>query len=435
MRLPPGSRLGPYEVVRDEGVVYLVRNPRQATLRELVPIGAAHVENARLLSRIRHPNVARIEDVFEAGGWWAPREVPTGTALADLAADPLSREEALDIFHQLCDAVIAAHGIGMVLGDLGPDRARLVEGKESVVVVVVGAGIGLPGGWRAPEAVMTEAADVWALGALLESLIPSADGALAQLIRRATADAPADRPASAGELQQAVRGVTAPPPVEAPPAPGPKRGELRAAQLAADRVRPPKPLRRPAQRLRWFAWAVPGALVGFLVGGAMLAAANAADGARAARTRLGTANAALEDAWPLHAQVLTAVVADAEDPRTLLASVEAYRLAPTPPERSRAGRHLLRTFRAELQNRKEARDPLTMNDATARLEAMESDLSAWEQENQHSRDAVEGVDVELADALGFLIDGPHPSTVRLTTLPGLVTAPDPPPPQRRRKGR
>jgi tetratricopeptide (TPR) repeat protein/tRNA A-37 threonylcarbamoyl transferase component Bud32 len=151
--------------------------------------------------RISHPNVCRVFDLVVAGAETGEPEVLLtmellrGETLAERLErrGPLPAGEALPLARQLCLALEAAHGAGVVHRDLKPSNVLLVpqaDGGERAVVTDFGlarcldgrrATLTAPGdllgspAYVAPEQVrgepVTPAADLFALGVLLYELV------------------------------------------------------------------------------------------------------------------------------------------------------------------------------------------------------------------------------------------------------------------------
>jgi Tol biopolymer transport system component len=137
--LPPGTRVGPYEVEAPlgsggMGEVYRARDHRlgRAVALKLLPARLAtdpdalsrFESEARAASALSHPNVVTVFDVGQEGGRpWLAMELVPGDALRQLlrrGAPPL--REALDLACQLADGLAAAHARGIVHRDLKPEN-------------------------------------------------------------------------------------------------------------------------------------------------------------------------------------------------------------------------------------------------------------------------------------------------------------------------
>ena len=126
MTLPPGARLGPYEVVAPlgsggMGEVYRARDPRlgrDVAIKALPGVFAADPERlarfereAKLLAALSHPNVGAIYGLEEvAGQRYLVLEFVEGLTLATrLGRGALPLEEALEVCRQIAAALEAAH--------------------------------------------------------------------------------------------------------------------------------------------------------------------------------------------------------------------------------------------------------------------------------------------------------------------------------------
>ncbi len=239
--------------------LYVAHDPlldRQVAIRTLTNVAAdastrqALLEDARRLSRFRHPNIAPI---FEAGdyaeGVYLVFEYVEGETLEQiLARGPLPIDRALALMRELLDAAAAAHEQGILHGALQPANVTVnPEGHARIT----GLGMALPDVaargeshlpdtpyYLAPERLANEAAtegsDVFSLGALFFEMLtgerafagdsPAAirqamqagaleppsgrtgngDERFDALVLRATRPDPAERFASAREFREAL---------------------------------------------------------------------------------------------------------------------------------------------------------------------------------------------------------------------------------------
>jgi serine/threonine protein kinase/tetratricopeptide (TPR) repeat protein len=151
MRLPPGSRLGRYEIVSPLGAggmgeVYRARDPRLG--REIAikllpgdvaadPERRARLEReARTVATLNHPNIVVLHSIEdEAGVSFLTMELVEGESLAHLVVPggaPIARLTELGIV--LADALAAAHAKGVVHRDLKPSNVMLTpEGRVKVL--------------------------------------------------------------------------------------------------------------------------------------------------------------------------------------------------------------------------------------------------------------------------------------------------------------
>ena len=142
MRLAPGSRLGPYEVVAQIGAggmgeVYRARDTklgRDVAIKILPESFAHHTERlarfdreARTLASLNHPNIGQIHGLEESDGITAlVLELVEGPTLADrIAQGPIPLDEALPIARQMAEALEAAHEQGIIHRDLKPANVKV----------------------------------------------------------------------------------------------------------------------------------------------------------------------------------------------------------------------------------------------------------------------------------------------------------------------
>jgi len=148
--IAPGTRLGPYEVVRPIGAggigeVYLAHD---ATLERRVALKllpreladdpdrrARMLREARAAASLNHPNVCTIYEVGEADGQhFIAMEVVEGEPLSRRLERPLAVDEGLRIALALADAVAHAHDRGVVHRDLkGANVMITPEGRVKVL--------------------------------------------------------------------------------------------------------------------------------------------------------------------------------------------------------------------------------------------------------------------------------------------------------------
>jgi len=119
------------------GVVYRARQRklgREVALKILAPelggdpaFGERFLREARAMARLDHPNIVMVYDFGETDGLcWLLMEFVDGVNLRQaLAAGALTPEKALAIVPQLCDALQAAHDLGVVHRDIKPENVLL----------------------------------------------------------------------------------------------------------------------------------------------------------------------------------------------------------------------------------------------------------------------------------------------------------------------
>src|SRR6185436_8841145 len=140
--LPPGSRLGAYELIEvvgagGMGVVYRARDlklQRDVALKVLPDAVALDPERvarfrreATVLASLNHPNIGAIYGFEDSGDVHAlVLELVEGPTLADrIAQGAIPLDEALSIARQIAEALEVAHEKGIIHRDLKPANVKL----------------------------------------------------------------------------------------------------------------------------------------------------------------------------------------------------------------------------------------------------------------------------------------------------------------------
>jgi eukaryotic-like serine/threonine-protein kinase len=208
----PGSVLaGRYEVLQQlgeggMGAVYKVRDrelDRLVALKVIRPDLARHPEILQRFKRelilarqITHRNVVRIFDLGVSGPTkFITMEYLEGGALNSLMANgKLPPVQAVEILRQVCRGLEVAHGENVIHRDLKPQN--IMVGRFGEVYVMdwgVPAVAGTPA-FRAPEGAHDFRSDIYALGALLQFILPAgASPALRAIAAKAMQADPAAR--------------------------------------------------------------------------------------------------------------------------------------------------------------------------------------------------------------------------------------------------
>ncbi len=144
MKLEPGARLGPYEIVSllgagGMGEVYRAtdtRLRREVAIKVLPERYAGNPEmrqrferEARAAATLSHPRICAIHDVgSHEGTEYLVMELLDGESLAErVSRGPLPLDQTLRIGREICEALDAAHGAGMVHRDLKPANVMLTK--------------------------------------------------------------------------------------------------------------------------------------------------------------------------------------------------------------------------------------------------------------------------------------------------------------------
>jgi eukaryotic-like serine/threonine-protein kinase len=246
---------------------------------------------AQLAAGLSHPNVVQVFDVGEADGRpFIVMECVEGPTLAErLAAEgPLPPPEVAAIGRQVCAGLERAHAAGLVHRDLKP--GNLIQGRDGTVKIAdfgiayaaeatslteAGTILGTAS-YLAPEQAegeaVTEASDIYALGAVLYELLsgrpPYAFESLADVATRSRLSSPPPLPGIAAHLEGVVLLCLEPNPADRPGS----AAELRRALELDEAVRPDeratvvmRPGRRRAGRTSARSWVTPLLLLGALV--------------------------------------------------------------------------------------------------------------------------------------------------------------------------
>jgi eukaryotic-like serine/threonine-protein kinase len=155
MPLPPGARLGPYEIVASLGAggmgeVYVAHDSRlgrdvaikvlPSALADDPQLRARFDREARAISQLTHPNICRLYDVgrlrvSDASAsqgdeidFIVMEYLEGETLAARLARGALPPQEALRVAIEIVSALDAAHGAGIVHRDLKPGNVMLTAG-------------------------------------------------------------------------------------------------------------------------------------------------------------------------------------------------------------------------------------------------------------------------------------------------------------------
>jgi len=275
------KRVGRFEIIRELGrgaqsVVYLARDPH---LQRQVAIKTLHfsrsdaqqnqqlLEEARLVSQLRHPSIVPIfEAGEEQGDLYLVFQYVPGKNLAEYlqASGALSPSKAIAIMQPILEAIAHAHAAGIIHRDLKPsnilidDEGRLrvmdfgIATRRESTPGDLGQLVGTPA-YMAPEYILlrtsSERSDLFSAGLVFYELLmgkravpgsdskqvmdqlanqdirllPDASGSvderLAHVLYRALARDPQERFASAGEMREALDNYLAPE-VAAPAAEG-----------------------------------------------------------------------------------------------------------------------------------------------------------------------------------------------------------------------
>ena len=157
--LPPGSRLGKYEIRRllgagGMGAVYEAHHTeigKRVAIKVLAPELAAapgartrFLREAQLTSKINHPNIVDVNDMGnEDGRAFIVMEFLDGEDLAQRLdrTGPMPVDQLVDIMLPVCSAVAEAHRVGITHRDLKPQNIFLANGPRGIEPKVLDFGI------------------------------------------------------------------------------------------------------------------------------------------------------------------------------------------------------------------------------------------------------------------------------------------------------
>ncbi|MGH9240693.1 MAG: serine/threonine-protein kinase [Vicinamibacterales bacterium] len=171
MQAAPGTRLGPYEIVKPLGAggmgeVYEARDTRldRAVAIKVLPAALAQDASARArfdrearsIAALNHPNICALHDIGDADGhgFLVMERLEGETMQARLERGPLDLEQVVDYGIAIADALDAAHGRGLIHRDLKP--ANVFITTRGIVKIL---DFGLAKSVRESDADMTRAVE------------------------------------------------------------------------------------------------------------------------------------------------------------------------------------------------------------------------------------------------------------------------------------
>ncbi|MGA3028220.1 MAG: serine/threonine-protein kinase [Bryobacteraceae bacterium] len=196
------------------GVVYAALDRQLGRRVALKVLDAALAGEARIIAHLEHPAIVPI---YEAGSlpdgrvFYAMKLV-TGARLDRYLAGSPSLAERLRVIRRVGEALAFAHNRGVIHRDLKPQNVMVGEfGEVYVMDWGVDAVAGTPA-FRAPDARLDRRSDIYALGALLQFLLPaSAPPALRAIAGKAMKADPSARypdvPALLADIERFQEGL------------------------------------------------------------------------------------------------------------------------------------------------------------------------------------------------------------------------------------
>jgi serine/threonine protein kinase len=178
------------------GVVYAARDCQLDRRVALKVLDSALAGEAQLIARLEHPAIVPIYDAgtLPDGRAFYAMKLVAGARLDHYLAGAPALGERLRVIRRTGEALAFAHTRGAIHRDLKPQNVMVGEfGEVYVMDWGVEAVAGTPA-FRAPDARLDRRSDIYALGALLQFLLPeSAPPALRAIAAKAMRADPAAR--------------------------------------------------------------------------------------------------------------------------------------------------------------------------------------------------------------------------------------------------
>jgi len=196
------------------GVVYAARDRELDRRVALKVLDSAMAGEAQLIARLEHPAIVPIYETgtLPDGRAFYAMKVVAGARLDHYLAGAPTLGERLRVIRRAGEALAFAHTRGVIHRDLKPQNVMVGEfGEVYVMDWGVEAVAGTPA-FRAPDTRLDHRSDIYALGALLQFMLPSpappALRAIAAKAMRADPDARyADVPALLADLERFQEGL------------------------------------------------------------------------------------------------------------------------------------------------------------------------------------------------------------------------------------
>ena len=196
------------------GVVYAARDRELDRRVALKVLDSAMAGEAQLIARLEHPAIVPIYETgtLPDGRAFYAMKVVAGARLDHYLAGAPTLGERLRVIRRAGEALAFAHARGVIHRDLKPQNVMVGEfGEVYVMDWGVEAVAGTPA-FRAPDARLDQRSDIYALGALLQFMLPSpAPPALRAIAAKAMRTDPdaryADVPALLADLERFQEGL------------------------------------------------------------------------------------------------------------------------------------------------------------------------------------------------------------------------------------
>jgi serine/threonine protein kinase len=185
------------------GVVYAARDAELDRRVALKILEASFAEEPRVIARLEHPAIVPIYDAgrLPDGRVFYAMKLVAGLSLDRYLAESHTLAERLRVLRRVGEALAFAHSRGAIHRDVKPQNVMVGEfGEVYLMDWGVEAVAGTPA-FRAPEARLDSRSDIYALGALLQFVLPeSAPPALQAIAAKAMHLDPDARYSSASAL-------------------------------------------------------------------------------------------------------------------------------------------------------------------------------------------------------------------------------------------
>ncbi len=196
------------------GVVYAARDRELDRRVALKVLDSALASEAQLIARLEHPAIVPIYETgtLPDGRAFYAMKLVAGARLDHYLASAPPLGERLRVIRRAGEALAFAHTRGVIHRDLKPQNVMVGEfGEVYVMDWGVEAVAGTPA-FRAPDARLDQRSDIYALGALLQFMLPSpAPPALRAIAAKAMRTDPdaryADVPALLADLERFQEGL------------------------------------------------------------------------------------------------------------------------------------------------------------------------------------------------------------------------------------
>ncbi len=185
------------------GVVYAALDTRLDRRVALKVMDASLAGEARLIARLEHPAIVPIYEtgILPDGRVFYAMKLIDGARLDPYVAAGHSLGERLRIIHRISEALVFAHSRGILHRDLKPQNVMVGPFGEVYVMDWGVEGVAGTPAFRAPDSLLDQRSDIFALGALLLFVLPaSPPPALAAVAAKATQPDPAARYPTAAEF-------------------------------------------------------------------------------------------------------------------------------------------------------------------------------------------------------------------------------------------